>query len=38
VAPQSPCTQTVIASFLADPVTPDTSCIGTLKPPTFTPL
>jgi pimeloyl-ACP methyl ester carboxylesterase len=38
VAPQAPCTQTVIAAFLADPVTPDTSCIGTLKPPIFTPL
>ena len=38
VAPQSPCAQTVITSFLADPGTPDTSCVGTFKPPTFTPL
>jgi pimeloyl-ACP methyl ester carboxylesterase len=38
VAPQSPCAQTVITSFLTDPNTPDTSCVGTLKPPTFTPL
>ena len=36
VAPQSPCAQTVIVSFLADPSTPDTSCVGTLKPPSFT--
>ena len=36
VAPQSPCAQTVITSFLADPGTPDTSCVGTLPPPTFT--
>ena len=36
VAPHSPCAQTVIASFLTDPSTPDTSCVGTLKPPTFT--
>jgi pimeloyl-ACP methyl ester carboxylesterase len=38
VAPQSPCAQTVITSFLTDPSTPDTSCVGTLKPPTFTPF
>jgi len=38
VASQSPCAQTVITSFLADPGTPDTSCVGTLKPPSFTPL
>jgi len=38
VGPQSPCAQTVVTSFLADPGTPDTSCVGTLKPPTFTPL
>lgn len=36
VAPQSPCAQTVITSFLADPGAPDTSCVRTLKPPTFT--
>jgi pimeloyl-ACP methyl ester carboxylesterase len=35
VAPQSSCAQAVITSFLADPGTPDTSCVGTLKPPTF---
>jgi pimeloyl-ACP methyl ester carboxylesterase len=35
VAPQSPCAQAVITSFLTDPSTPDTSCVGTLKPPTF---
>ena len=38
VAAQSPCDQTVITSFLADPGTPDTSCVGTLKPASFTPL
>jgi TAP-like protein len=38
VAPHSPCAQTVIASFLTDPGTPDTSCVGTLKPPPFTPF
>jgi pimeloyl-ACP methyl ester carboxylesterase len=38
VAPQSPCAQTVITSFLTDPSTPDTSCVGTLKQPTFTPF
>jgi pimeloyl-ACP methyl ester carboxylesterase len=38
VAPQSPCAQTIIVSFLADPSAPDTSCVGTLKPPTFTPF
>ena len=37
VAPQSPCAQTIITSFLADPGTPDTSCVGALKPPSFTP-
>ena len=37
VAPQSPCAQTVITSFLADPSSPDTGCVGTLKPPSFTP-
>jgi pimeloyl-ACP methyl ester carboxylesterase len=36
VAPQSPCAQTVIASFLSDPNAPDTSCVGTLAPPSFT--
>jgi pimeloyl-ACP methyl ester carboxylesterase len=38
VAPESACAQAVIASFLADPGTgPDTSCVGTLTPPSFTP-
>jgi pimeloyl-ACP methyl ester carboxylesterase len=36
VAPQSPCAQAVIASFLADPKAPDTSCVGALAPPDFT--
>jgi len=38
VAPQSPCAQTVITSFLADPGAPDTSCVGAVKPPTFAPF
>jgi hypothetical protein len=38
VLPHSPCAQMVVASFLADPSNPDTSCIGTLKPPPFTPF
>src|SRR5215471_323084 len=38
VAPQSPCAQTVVVSFLADPSAPDISCVGTLRPPTFTSL
>lgn len=36
VAPQSPCAQAVVASFLADPTAPDTSCVRTLKPAPFT--
>jgi pimeloyl-ACP methyl ester carboxylesterase len=36
VAPQSPCAQAVVASFLADPAAPDTSCVGALKPQPFT--
>jgi pimeloyl-ACP methyl ester carboxylesterase len=36
VSPASPCAQTVIVSFLADPTAPDTSCVGALKPPSFT--
>jgi pimeloyl-ACP methyl ester carboxylesterase len=36
VSPASPCAQAVIASFLADPHAPDTSCVGALKPPSFT--
>jgi pimeloyl-ACP methyl ester carboxylesterase len=35
VSPASPCAQTVIVSFLADPAAPDTSCVGALKPPSF---
>jgi pimeloyl-ACP methyl ester carboxylesterase len=36
VSPASPCAQTVIVSFLADPAAPDTSCVDALKPPSFT--
>ncbi len=36
VSPESRCAQAVIASFLADPDAPDTSCVGALKPPRFT--
>ena len=36
VSPASPCAQTVIVSFLAAPDAPDTSCVGALKPPSFT--
>ena len=36
VAPASPCAQAVIVSFLADPHAPDTSCVGSLKPHSFT--
>jgi pimeloyl-ACP methyl ester carboxylesterase len=36
VAPASPCAQAVIVSFLADSGAADTSCVGALKPPTFT--
>ena len=36
VSPQSPCTQAVIASFLADPSALDLSCVGALKPRSFT--
>jgi pimeloyl-ACP methyl ester carboxylesterase len=35
VAPSSPCAQSVIVSFLADPDAPDTSCVAGLKPPSF---
>ena len=38
VSPASPCAQAVIVSFLADPASPDTSCVGALKPPSFTSL
>jgi pimeloyl-ACP methyl ester carboxylesterase len=36
VSPASPCAQTVVVSFLTDPNAPDTSCVGALKPPSFT--
>jgi pimeloyl-ACP methyl ester carboxylesterase len=36
VSPASPCAQAVIVSFLADPLAPDTSCVGALKLPSFT--
>ncbi len=36
VSPASPCAQEVIASFFADPAAPDTSCVGALKPASFT--
>jgi pimeloyl-ACP methyl ester carboxylesterase len=36
VSPWSPCAQAVIVSFLADPDAPDTSCVGALKPQSFT--
>jgi pimeloyl-ACP methyl ester carboxylesterase len=36
VSPASPCAQAVIVSFLYAPDAPDTSCVGALKPPSFT--
>ena len=36
VSPSSPCAQSVIVSFLADPAAPETSCVGALRPPSFT--
>ena len=36
VSPSSPCAQAVVTSFLADPNAPDISCVGALKPPSFT--
>ncbi len=36
VSHSSPCAQAAIVSFLADPAAPDTSCVGALKPPSFT--
>lgn len=35
VAPESPCAQSVIASFLLRPDAPDTNCVATLRPPPF---
>ncbi|MFE9629466.1 alpha/beta hydrolase [Streptomyces sp. NPDC006463] len=36
VVPQSPCAQRVLASFLARPSEPDTSCAADVKPKSFT--
>ncbi len=36
VSPASRCAQTVVVSFLADPSAPNTSCVGALRPPSFT--
>jgi pimeloyl-ACP methyl ester carboxylesterase len=36
VSPASPCAQTVVVSFFADPSAPNTSCVGALRPPSFT--
>ncbi|MER5761935.1 alpha/beta hydrolase [Streptomyces sp. NPDC002082] len=36
VVPQSPCAQSVLASFLAHPTTPDTACVDGLEPEPFT--
>jgi pimeloyl-ACP methyl ester carboxylesterase len=36
VVPQSPCAQSVLASFLARPNAPDTSCVAGLAPGPFT--
>ena len=38
VSPHSPCAQVVIASFFANPIRPDTSCVSALKAPDFTAL
>jgi hypothetical protein len=35
-SPANPCAQKVVASFLENPMSPDTSCGSTLSPPTFT--
>jgi pimeloyl-ACP methyl ester carboxylesterase len=35
VAPESPCAQSVIASFLLRPDAPDTNCVASLRPPIF---
>ncbi|MFG2662474.1 alpha/beta hydrolase, partial [Streptomyces sp. NPDC048425] len=35
VVPQSPCAQRVLASFLARPTAPDTSCVDDLEPEPF---
>ncbi|MFI1281466.1 alpha/beta fold hydrolase [Streptomyces sp. NPDC020858] len=36
VVPQSPCAQSVLASFFARPTAPDTRCVDDLKPGPFT--
>ncbi|MEU6878207.1 alpha/beta fold hydrolase [Streptomyces sp. NPDC046712] len=36
VVPQSPCAQSVLASFLARPTAPDTGCVAGLAPKPFT--
>ncbi|MBP0452263.1 alpha/beta fold hydrolase [Kitasatospora sp. RG8] len=36
VVPQSPCAQSVLASFLARPTAPDTACVAGLEPQPFT--
>ncbi|APU39126.1 alpha/beta fold hydrolase [Streptomyces sp. TN58] len=36
VVPQSPCAQSVLASFFARPTTPDTSCVEDVEPKPFT--
>ncbi|MFD5931033.1 alpha/beta fold hydrolase [Streptomyces sp. NPDC060333] len=36
VVPQSPCAQSVLASFLARPTAPDTKCVDGLEPEPFT--
>ncbi|MCU7820332.1 alpha/beta hydrolase [Kitasatospora sp. DSM 101779] len=36
VVPQSPCAQSVLASFLASPTAPDTACVAGLAPQPFT--
>ncbi|MFD9462833.1 alpha/beta fold hydrolase [Streptomyces sp. NPDC060027] len=36
VVPQSPCAQSVLASFLTHPVSPDTACVAGLAPKPFT--
>ncbi|WP_405680414.1 alpha/beta hydrolase [Streptomyces sp. NBC_00868] len=36
VVPQSPCAQSVLASFFARPTAPDTACVDGLKPKPFT--
>ncbi|WP_330297620.1 alpha/beta hydrolase [Streptomyces sp. NBC_00503] len=36
VVPQSPCAQSVLASFFLNPTSPDTSCVDDLEPQPFT--